>query len=119
MARSNAPVTRRSFSRLQNPLEVPHLIDIQRRSFEELTDPVEQRRRFVDDMELRARAYGPAFPPSPIDEEFLQALEEGLPPSSGIAMGVDRIAMLLADEADIDQLIWLRSHASGLAPSTP
>ncbi len=40
MARSNAaPVTRRSFSRLQNPLEVPHLIDIQRRSFEELTDP--------------------------------------------------------------------------------
>ena len=40
MARSNAaPVTRRSFSRLKNPLEVPHLIDIQRRSFEELTDP--------------------------------------------------------------------------------
>jgi DNA-directed RNA polymerase subunit beta len=40
LARSNAaPVTRRSFSRLQNPLEVPHLIDIQRRSFEELTDP--------------------------------------------------------------------------------
>jgi DNA-directed RNA polymerase subunit beta len=34
-----APVTRRSFSRLKNPLEVPHLIDIQRRSFEELTDP--------------------------------------------------------------------------------
>jgi DNA-directed RNA polymerase subunit beta len=40
LARSNAaPVTRRSFSRLENPLEVPHLIDIQRRSFEELTDP--------------------------------------------------------------------------------
>jgi len=40
LARSNAaPVIRRSFSRLKNPLEVPHLIDIQRRSFEELTDP--------------------------------------------------------------------------------
>ena len=40
MARSNAaPVTRRSFSRLENPLEVPHLIDIQTRSFKELTDP--------------------------------------------------------------------------------
>ncbi len=40
MARSNAaPVTRRSFSRLKNPLEVPHLIDIQRRSFGELVDP--------------------------------------------------------------------------------
>jgi DNA-directed RNA polymerase subunit beta len=40
LARANAaPVTRRSFSRLKNPLDVPHLIDIQRRSFEELTDP--------------------------------------------------------------------------------
>jgi DNA-directed RNA polymerase subunit beta len=40
LARVNAaPVTRRSFSRLENPLDVPHLIDIQRRSFEELTDP--------------------------------------------------------------------------------
>jgi DNA-directed RNA polymerase subunit beta len=39
LARSTAAATRRSFSRLENPLEVPHLIDIQRRSFEELTDP--------------------------------------------------------------------------------
>ena len=40
MARVHAaPVTRRSFSRLPEPLEVPHLIDIQRRSFESLTDP--------------------------------------------------------------------------------
>ena len=40
MARVDAaPVTRRSFSRLENPLEVPHLIDIQRLSFEALTDP--------------------------------------------------------------------------------
>ena len=40
MARVHAaPVTRRSFSRLENPLEVPHLIDIQRRSFAALTDP--------------------------------------------------------------------------------
>ena len=42
MARSHAaPVTRRTFSRLENPLEVPHLIDIQRFSFEHLTDPKE------------------------------------------------------------------------------
>ena len=39
MARSHAPVTRRSYSRLPNPLDVPHLIDIQRRSFTALTDP--------------------------------------------------------------------------------
>lgn len=76
-------------------------------AFEELTDPVEQRRRFVEDMDLRARAYGPEFPKSPLDEEFLEALEEGLPPSGGIAMGVDRIVMLFADEPEIAYTRWL------------
>jgi lysyl-tRNA synthetase class 2 len=80
-------------------------------AFEELTDPVEQRRRFVEDMELRARAYGPTFPKSPLDEGFLGALEEGLPPSGGIAMGVDRIAMLFADETDLSRLRWLDSYS--------
>ena len=52
MARSNAaPVTRRTFSRLENPLEVPHLIDIQRRSFEHLTDPKDGLlRETIDDI---------------------------------------------------------------------
>jgi len=52
LARSNAaPVTRRSFSRLQNPVEVPHLIDIQRRSFRELTDPKSgMLRETIDDI---------------------------------------------------------------------
>src|SRR3954469_4154179 len=52
LARSNAaPVTRRSFSRLKNPLEVPHLIDIQRRSFEALTDPkTGHLRETIDDI---------------------------------------------------------------------
>jgi lysyl-tRNA synthetase class 2 len=76
-------------------------------AFCELTDPVAQRRRFEDDMALRARTYGDAFPPSPIDEEFLAALGEGLPPSGGIAMGVDRLVMLLADEPDVSYTVWL------------
>jgi lysyl-tRNA synthetase class 2 len=76
-------------------------------AFEELTDPIEQRRRFVEDMELRARLYGPGFPKSPLDEEFLTALSEGMPPSGGIAMGVDRLVMLLADEPEIDYTFWL------------
>ena len=52
MARVDAaPVTRRSFSRLENPLEVPHLIDIQRRSFAELTDPkTGHLRETIDDI---------------------------------------------------------------------
>jgi lysyl-tRNA synthetase class 2 len=76
-------------------------------AFEELTDPREQRRRFEKDMEARARAYGPAFPPCPIDEDFLAALSEGIPPSGGIAIGVDRMVMLYADEPEIGFTLWL------------
>lgn len=76
-------------------------------AFEELTDPVEQRARFIKDMDLRERSYGSHFPRSPIDEDFIRALEEGLPPSSGIAMGVDRLIMLLADEPEIQFTHWL------------
>jgi lysyl-tRNA synthetase class 2 len=76
-------------------------------AFEELTDPVEQRRRFAADMELRRATYGDDFPPSPVDEDFLAALAEGMPPSGGIAMGVDRLIMLVADEPDIGFTFWL------------
>jgi elongation factor P--(R)-beta-lysine ligase len=79
-------------------------------AFEELTDPLEQHRRFVEDMKLREIIYGPDFPKNPIDEEFLEALHEGMPPSGGIAMGVDRIVMLFADEPEIEKTIWLRSY---------
>ncbi len=67
-------------------------------AFEELTDPVEQRRRFERDR----RVPGP-----PLPEAFLAALEDGMPPSGGIAMGVDRLVMLLADEPDIGYVRWL------------
>ena len=76
-------------------------------AFEELTDPVEQRQRFIDDMELREKVYGPSFPKNPLDEGFLEALEEGMPPSGGIAVGVDRLVMLFADEPDIDYTLWI------------
>ena len=76
-------------------------------AFEELTDPLEQRRRFVEDMELREQTYGESFPKNPLDEGFLAALEEGMPPSGGIAVGVDRIVMLYANESDIGMTTWL------------
>jgi lysyl-tRNA synthetase class 2 len=66
-------------------------------AFYELTDHVEQRRRFVADQQ----------PGVPLPEELLAALEDGMPPSAGIAMGVDRIAMLFAGEDDIGYLSWL------------
>lgn len=80
-------------------------------AFEELTDPVEQRARFEKDMNLRERQYGTEFPSTPIDEDFLEALEEGLPPSGGNALGVDRLIMLLGDEPDIRFTFWLEAFS--------
>lgn len=60
--------------------------------FGELTDPVEQRARLEHDQKKRAETGKPVYP---IDERFLAALEEGIPPSAGNALGVDRLIALL------------------------
>lgn len=73
-------------------------------AFEELTDPAEQRLRFERDIALRQ---GPDA--WPVDEDFLRALEHGMPPSSGIALGFDRLAMLASGARRIDQVLWLPS----------
>jgi len=71
-------------------------------AFGELTDPVEQRRRFVAEMDERERVYGDRYP---LDEEFLAALAH-MPPACGIALGVDRLVMLATGAARIDQVMW-------------
>ena len=58
--------------------------------FGELTDPVEQRRRFEDEMAEKERIYGERYP---IDEDFIAALG-AMPLASGIALGFDRLVML-------------------------
>ena len=68
------------------------------------TDPAVQRARFEADMELKQRLYGERFP---VDEDFLAALEHGMPQSSGIAMGFDRLAMLCSGAESIEQVLWL------------
>jgi lysyl-tRNA synthetase class 2 len=73
-------------------------------AFEELTDPAEQRLRFERDIALRE---GPDA--WPVDEDFLQSLEHGMPPTSGIALGFDRLAMLASGAQRIDQVLWLPS----------
>ncbi len=60
-------------------------------AFGELTDPAEQRTRFVADQAKKRALYGETYP---IDEDFLAALEHGLPPCAGIALGFDRLVML-------------------------
>ena len=70
--------------------------------FGELTDPIEQRRRLEHDQRERARLGLPVYP---IDERFLAALEEGMPPSGGNALGLDRLVMLLLGAKDIRDVI--------------
>jgi lysyl-tRNA synthetase class 2 len=71
-------------------------------AFYELTDPVEQRARFVADQATR-RATGK--PPYPIDEKLLAALETGLPPCAGNALGVDRLLMLVLGKRRIEDIL--------------
>jgi lysyl-tRNA synthetase class 2 len=72
-------------------------------AFGELTDPAEQRRRFVADMDLKERLYGERWP---LDEDFLAALEFGMPDSAGIALGLDRLVMLAVGAESIDEVLW-------------
>jgi lysyl-tRNA synthetase class 2 len=71
-------------------------------AFGELTDSVEQRRRFVLEMDEKARLYGERYP---LDEDLLAALAQ-MPPASGAALGFDRLAMLATGAARIDQVLW-------------
>jgi elongation factor P--(R)-beta-lysine ligase len=71
--------------------------------FGELTDAVVQRARFEADMNLKQRLYGERYP---IDEDFLAALECGLPAASGIALGLDRLIMLATQAPSVDDVLW-------------
>ena len=70
--------------------------------FGELVDPVEQRARLLRDRATRAARDLPAYP---LDERFLGALEEGLPPSGGNALGFDRLVMLAAGAARLADVV--------------
>ena len=72
-------------------------------AFEELTDPAEQRARFIAD---RARRHAMTGPDWPMDEALLAALPS-MPPASGIALGFDRLAMIASGADRIDQVQWL------------
>lgn len=70
--------------------------------FGELTDPVEQRARLERDQAARDAAGLDVYP---IDERFLEALERGLPESGGVAIGVDRVVMLVTGAAHIEEVL--------------
>jgi elongation factor P--(R)-beta-lysine ligase len=70
--------------------------------FGELTDPIEQRKRFEAEMDEKQRIYRERYP---LDEDFLDALAQ-MPPASGVAMGFDRLVMLATGSRKLDDVIW-------------
>lgn len=72
-------------------------------AYSELTDPKEQRARLQADLAQKKAIYGTI---SEIDEDFLRALEYGMPESSGCALGVDRLVMLASEAETIDEVLW-------------
>lgn len=73
-------------------------------AFTELNDPLEQRARLVAEQSIRRKLKKPVLP---IDEDFLAALSAGMPPSGGIALGVDRLIMLLTNTENINDIRFL------------
>lgn len=71
-------------------------------AFSELTDAVEQRQRFEHDMDLKEELYGERYP---IDDDFIAAVC-AMPPAAGIAVGVDRLVMLITGAQRIEDVLW-------------
>lgn len=72
-------------------------------AYTELNDPIDQRERFEEQLKLQARGDDEAMF---IDHDFLRALEYGMPPTAGIGIGIDRLTMLLTNNAAIQEVLF-------------
>ena len=93
--RSNPELTER-FELMINGKEVAN-------AYSELNDPIDQRQRFEDQLKLQERGDDEAMF---IDQDFLRALEYGMPPTSGMGIGIDRLVMFLTNNSTIQEVLF-------------
>lgn len=72
-------------------------------AFSELNDPMDQRKRFEDQLELGKRGDTESMV---LDEDYIRALEYGLPPTAGLGIGIDRLTMIMANQTSIQDVLF-------------
>lgn len=72
-------------------------------AYSELNDPIDQRERFEDQLKLAARGDDEAMA---MDDDFVRALEYGMPPTSGLGIGIDRLVMLMTNQSTIQEVLF-------------